>query len=63
MTHIGVATDGKDLDENPTIEGYGVRVQLFFDILGMHPWFIEPGRVLNVDDTFVGNDRHNARVI
>ena len=63
MTHIRVATDGKDLDEDAAIEGYGVRVQLFFDILRMHPWFIEPGGVLNVDDTFVGNDRHDMRVI
>ena len=63
MTHIGVATDGKDIDADDAIEGSGVRVKMFFNILRMNPWFIEPGRVLNVDDTFVGNDRHNARVI
>lgn len=61
MPHVWVAANSEDLHKDSSSERYSVCVQLFFNVFSVDPGFVVPGRMLDVDDTTIGDSRHDVR--
>lgn len=60
VAHVGVAANSKQLHQDTAIEGNGISVKLFFDVFGVHSRLIDTLWVTKIDDTAVGDHRHDG---